>query len=293
LQINAARREVYFKLVYYGPGLSGKTTNIQVIHKKAPEDRKGPLTAIATEGDRTLFFDYMPLELGTVNGLRTKFQLYSVPGQKYYDATRKLVLQGVDGVCFVADSQAEKMAENVESLENLAFHLGEQGIRIEQIPLVIQWNKRDLPDALPVEDLELKLNKWGAPTFEAVAVTGEGVFPTLKKLAQLVLARLAAQQGAKVVEPPTPPPAKPIPRPIPAAPHPTTAPTVTTRPHSERDIPTTTRPHSERDIPTTMPRAAPVPASEVAPLGALAPWRPFRSLLRALKKILEVLFHRR
>ncbi len=220
MQINAARREVYFKLVYYGPGLSGKTTNIQVIHKKAPADRKGPLTAIATEGDRTLFFDYMPLELGPVNGLRAKMQLYSVPGQKFYDATRKLVLQGVDGVCFVADSQPDKMPENVEALENLAFHLKQQGRSIEEIPLVLQWNKRDLPDAMPVEDMELKLNKWGAPSFEAVAVSGEGVFATLKKLASLVLERLA-KQGAQVEEkvaepaPAPPPPRTPTPTPAP------------------------------------------------------------------------------
>jgi signal recognition particle receptor subunit beta len=255
--INVARREISFKLVYYGPGLSGKTTNIQVVHKKAPDSKKGPLTAIATEGDRTLFFDYMNLELGAVNGLRTKFQLYSVPGQKYYDATRKLVLQGVDGVCFVADSQPEKMQENVEALENLALHLKEQGLSIDTIPLVLQWNKRDLPDAVAVEDLELKLNKWGAPTFEAVAVSGDGVFPTLKKLAQLVLGKLAEQQGVRIVEPPLPP---------------------------RKETP---------PIAPAMPVSLPKAPSPTLPRSAGEGARPRRSLLQALKKLLYVFFHRR
>jgi signal recognition particle receptor subunit beta len=202
LQINPGRREISIKLVYYGPGLSGKTTNLQVIHKKAPPTKRGDLTSIATEGDRTLFFDYMNLELGEVAGLRTKFQLYTVPGQSYYDATRRLVLQGVDGVVFVADSQPSAMAENVASLENLDMHLKKQGMSLDTLPLVLQWNKRDLPDALPVEDLERKLNKWNAPSFEAVAVTGDGVFQTLRKLAQIVLERLAKEHKMRVLEPP-------------------------------------------------------------------------------------------
>ncbi len=202
MQINPGRREISIKLVYYGPGLSGKTTNLQVIHKKAPPTKRGDLTSIATEGDRTLFFDYMNLELGEVAGLRTKFQLYTVPGQSYYDATRRLVLQGVDGVVFVADSQPSAMAENVASLENLDMHLKKQGMSLDTLPLVLQWNKRDLPDALPVEDLERKLNKWNAPSFEAVAVTGDGVFQTLRKLAQIVLERLAKEHKMRVLEPP-------------------------------------------------------------------------------------------
>lgn len=203
VQINFAKREINCKLVYYGPGLSGKTTNLEVVHKKAPASKKGELTSIATEGDRTLFFDYMPLELGKVGGMNTKFQLYTVPGQVYYNATRKLVLQGADGVVFVADSQPDKMEENLESLQNLSDNLKEQGLDIESIPLVLQWNKRDLPNVLPCEELDNKMNKFRtkAPTFEAVAVTGEGVFPTLRKLAQMVLEKLNKEYGLQTEKP--------------------------------------------------------------------------------------------
>ena len=187
VQINFANKEIQCKIVYYGPGMSGKTTNLEVVHKKAPEASKGDLTSIATEGDRTLFFDFMPLDLGNIAGIKTKFQLYTVPGQVYYNSTRKLVLQGVDGVVFVADSQAEKMEDNLESLENLKANLAEYGRDIDTIPIIFQWNKRDLPTALPVEELQAKLNTPNAPTFDAVASTGEGVFPTLKALASLVL----------------------------------------------------------------------------------------------------------
>lgn len=195
VQINFAKREINCKLVYYGPGLSGKTTNLEVVHKKAPASKKGELTSIATEGDRTLFFDYMPLELGKVGGMNTKFQLYTVPGQVYYNATRKLVLQGADGVVFVADSQPDKMDENLESFQNLEENLREQGLDPKTIPMVLQWNKRDLPNVLPVDELDKRMNKYGAPTFEAVAVTGDGVFPTLKKLAQIVLEKLNREYG--------------------------------------------------------------------------------------------------
>ncbi len=201
VQINFAKREINCKLVYYGPGLSGKTTNLEVVHKKAPASKKGELTSIATEGDRTLFFDYMPLELGKVGGMNTKFQLYTVPGQVYYNATRKLVLQGADGVVFVADSQPDKMDENLESLQNLDDNLKEQGLDIRSIPLVLQWNKRDLPNVLPTDELDKKMNKFGAPTFEAVAVTGEGVFPTLRKLAQMVLEKLNKEYGLQTEKP--------------------------------------------------------------------------------------------
>jgi signal recognition particle receptor subunit beta len=201
VQINFAKREINCKLVYYGPGLSGKTTNLEVVHKKAPASKKGELTSIATEGDRTLFFDYMPLELGKVGGMNTKFQLYTVPGQVYYNATRKLVLQGADGVVFVADSQPDKMEENLESLQNLDDNLKEQGLDMRSIPLVLQWNKRDLPNVLPCEELDKKMNKFGAPTFEAVAVTGEGVFPTLRKLAQMVLEKLNKEYGLQTEKP--------------------------------------------------------------------------------------------
>jgi signal recognition particle receptor subunit beta len=222
VQINFALREVNCKIVYYGPGLSGKTTNLEIVHKKAPESNKGELTSIATEGDRTLFFDFMPLDLGTIAGMRTRFQLYTVPGQVYYNSTRKLVLQGVDGIVFVADSSAAKMEENLESLENLKNNLAEYGKDIRELPLVLQWNKRDLPDALPVEELEAKLNAWGVPTFEAVAVTGEGVFPTLKCLSGMVLETLNRDQR----EAPAPAPAAAAPMgaasPPPAAPAPAT-----------------------------------------------------------------------
>jgi len=190
VQINFALREVNCKIVFYGPGLSGKTTNLEIVHKKAPEANKGELTSIATEGDRTLFFDFMPLDLGTIAGMRTRFQLYTVPGQVYYNSTRKLVLQGVDGVVFVADSSESKMEENLESLENLKNNLAEYGKDIRELPVVLQYNKRDLPDALPVEVLNARLNPWGAPYFEAVAITGEGVFPTLKCLSGMVLETL-------------------------------------------------------------------------------------------------------
>ncbi len=187
VQINFANKEIQCKIVYYGPGMSGKTTNLEVVHQKAPPSAKGDLTSIATEGDRTLFFDFMPLDLGNIAGIKTKFQLYTVPGQVYYNSTRKLVLQGVDGIVFVADSQADKIDENIEALENLRTNLKEYGRDMDSIPLILQWNKRDLPTALPLEELEQKLNTMGVPTFEAVASTGEGVFPTLKALASLVL----------------------------------------------------------------------------------------------------------
>ena len=196
VQINFALREVNCKIVYYGPGLSGKTTNIEIVHLKAPESNKGELTSIATEGDRTLFFDYMPLDLGNIAGMRTKFQLYTVPGQVYYNSTRKLVLQGVDGIIFVADSQADKLEENLESLDNLRNNLLEAGKDVDHIAMLIQYNKRDLPGVLDIETLNKHLNPRGLPTFEAVAITGEGVFPTLKALSSVVLKNLSKQRSA-------------------------------------------------------------------------------------------------
>ncbi len=196
VQINFALREVNCKIVYYGPGLSGKTTNLEVIHAKAPAEFRGDLTSIATEGDRTLFFDFLPLNLGTVAGMKTKFQLYTVPGQVFYNSTRKLVLQGVDGVIFVADSRDSKLEENIESLENLQENLEEYGLKLKNIPHIIQYNKRDLADIYPVEELQKHLNPYNAPYTEAAAVTGQGVFPTLKKLAGMVLENLNRQQTA-------------------------------------------------------------------------------------------------
>ncbi|MFN9706604.1 MAG: GTP-binding protein, partial [Planctomycetota bacterium] len=171
VQINFALKEVNCKVVYYGPGMSGKTTNLEIVHQKAPEENKGDLTSISTEGDRTLFFDFMPLDLGNVAGMRTKVQLYTVPGQVYYNSTRKLVLQGVDGVIFVADSDPEKMDENLESYANLIENLAEYGKDVRELPHVIQYTKRDLPNALSVTEMDRQLNKFGVPTFEAVACT--------------------------------------------------------------------------------------------------------------------------
>ena len=203
VQINFALKEVNCKIVYYGPGMSGKTTNLEIVHQKAPEENKGELTSISTDGDRTLFFDFMPLDLGNVAGMRTKFQLYTVPGQVYYNSTRKLVLQGVDGVIFIADSDPEKMQENIESYENLIENLHEYGKDIRELPHVIQYNKRDLPSALPVEEMDRCMNKFGVPTFEAVAYTGEGVFPTLKVLAGMVLESIDRMDNRRAVAKPT------------------------------------------------------------------------------------------
>lgn len=197
VQINFAKKEVSCKLVYYGPGLSGKTTNLEIIYQKAPDKNKGKMTSVATEGDRTLFFDFLPLDIGKVGGMNTKFQLYTVPGQVYYNSTRKLVLQGVDGVIFVADSQKSKLEENIESIKNLEENLLEQGIKIAEIPLVIQYNKRDLPDIFSPEEMDPKVNPWKAPTTTAVAFKGDGVFPTLKLAAAIVLERLNKKYAPK------------------------------------------------------------------------------------------------
>lgn len=190
VQINFGQREVSCKVVFYGPGMSGKTTNLEIIHKKAPKDAVGEMVSIATETDRTLYFDFLPLDLGQVAGMRTKFQLYTVPGQIYYNATRKLVLQGVDGVIFVADSSPEKMAENLESLQNLRDNLAEMNLTLDDVPLVIQYNKRDLPNAMSVADLNAQLNPMGVPTHEGVAREGKGVFATLKEISRLVIEKL-------------------------------------------------------------------------------------------------------
>ena len=188
--INYASREINCKIVYYGPGLCGKTTNLQYIYDSTSPTAKGKLISLATETDRTLFFDFMPLELGTVRGFKTRFHLYTVPGQVYYDASRKLILKGVDGVVFVADSQEERMDANIESLENLEDNLKTQGYDLMQIPYVLQLNKRDLPSAVPVEELTAELLKKGEPVYEAIAADGTGVFDTLKAVAKQVLTEL-------------------------------------------------------------------------------------------------------
>ncbi len=187
VSINYSSREVSCKIVYYGPGLSGKTTNLQYVHAKVPGSTRGDLISLATEADRTLYFDFLPINIGTINGFQAKFQLYTVPGQVYYNATRKLVLRGVDGLVFVADSQADKLDENIESLSNLEENLREYGYDIDDIPLVIQYNKVDLPNILSIEELQQALNPTGRPYFTAVAPQGQGVFDTLKMIIKLVL----------------------------------------------------------------------------------------------------------
>jgi signal recognition particle receptor subunit beta len=188
--INYASREINCKIVYYGPGLCGKTTNLQHIFESTAPQARGKLISLATETDRTLFFDFMPLELGTVRGFKTRFHLYTVPGQVFYDASRKLILKGVDGVVFVADSQEERMDANVESLYNLEENLQAQGYDLMKLPYVLQLNKRDLPNIIPVEDLTAELRRKEEPIVEAVASSGAGVFDTLKAVAKQVLTEL-------------------------------------------------------------------------------------------------------
>ncbi len=188
--INFAAREINCKIVYYGAGLGGKTTNLQYIFEKTSESQKGKMISLATESDRTLFFDFLPLDLGTVRGFKTRFHLYTVPGQVFYDASRKLILRGVDGVVFVADSQAERMDANTEALANLSDNLKEHGYDFTKIPYVLQLNKRDLPGVLPAEQLKKDLMRKGEPVFEAVAFQGQGVFETLKEVARQVLVEL-------------------------------------------------------------------------------------------------------
>jgi signal recognition particle receptor subunit beta len=188
--INYASREINCKIVYYGPGLCGKTTNLQFIFDATAPQSKGKLISLATETDRTLFFDFMPLELGTVRGFKTRFHLYTVPGQVFYDASRKLILKGVDGVVFVADSQEERMDANIESLYNLEENLRTQGYDLHTLPYVLQLNKRDLPNVIPVTDLARELKRKDEPVLEAVASSGAGVFDTLKAVAKQVLTEL-------------------------------------------------------------------------------------------------------
>lgn len=188
--INYSSREINCKIVYYGPGLGGKTTNIQYIYEKLAPETKGKLVTLATEMDRTLFFDFLPLELGEVKGFKTRFHLYTVPGQVYYNASRKLILRGVDGLVFVGDSSESRFDANIEALYNLHDNLKEYDLDLKEIPFVMQWNKRDMPDAIPVEELVEELNPEGYEHFEAVAVNGVGVFDTLKCVAKQVLRQL-------------------------------------------------------------------------------------------------------
>ncbi len=188
--INFASREINCKIVYYGPGLCGKTTNIQWIHNQANPDKRGKLVSLATETDRTLFFDFLPLDMGTIRGFKVRFHLYTVPGQVFYDASRKLILRGCDGVIFVADSQKPRMEANIEAIANLATNLKENGFDIRTIPYVLQLNKRDMPSAIPVEEMERLLRFRGEPMLEAVANAGTGVIETLKACARQILVEL-------------------------------------------------------------------------------------------------------
>ena len=227
---NYSTRELTAKIVYYGPGLCGKTTNLQFIYGSLPDNvKKGKMLSLATKTDRTLFFDFLPIELGTIRGMRTRVQLYTVPGQVFYNSTRKLVLKGADGVVFVADSQAKMLEANIEAYRNLEENLKEMGIRIEEIPLVMQFNKRDLPNLCSIEEMNTRINRHNAPFYEAVAMTGIGVEDTLKAITKLVLNNLSAKYrleeagatrpaGAATAVPAAPAPRRPTLDAIPSGP---------------------------------------------------------------------------
>jgi len=189
--INYASREINCKIVYYGPGLCGKTTNLEYIYEKVTPNTRGKLISLATETERTLFFDFLPVDLGSIRGFKTRFHLYTVPGQVYYNASRKLILKGVDGVVFVGDSQVERLDANIESMHNLYDNLAEYGLDLREIPFVIQYNKRDLPNISSLQELDEQLNPGRVPTFEAVAVKGIGVFDTLKAVSKSVIKALS------------------------------------------------------------------------------------------------------
>ncbi len=223
---NYSTKELTAKVVYYGPGLCGKTTNLQWIHEKLPIRNKGKMLSLATETDRTLFFDFLPIELGTIRGMKTRIQLYTVPGQVFYNATRRMVLKGADCVVFVCDSQEPMIEANVESLENLKQNMEANELDSEEMPLVLQYNKRDLPNALPIEILNERLNPRGVPFYEAVAIKGQGVEETLKGVTQLVFRSLATKYGGvDAGSGPAPAPVKPAPASVaPPAPRPAPAP---------------------------------------------------------------------
>jgi mutual gliding-motility protein MglA len=189
--INYASREINCKIVYYGPGLCGKTTNLEYVYEKVAPNTRGKLISLATETERTLFFDFLPVDLGAIRGFKTRFHLYTVPGQVYYNASRKLILKGVDGVVFVGDSQVERLDANIESMHNLYENLAEYGLDLREIPFVIQYNKRDLPNISSLDELQRELNPQAVPHFEAVAVRGIGVFDTLKAVSKLVIKSLS------------------------------------------------------------------------------------------------------
>ena len=210
--VSYSGKEINGKLVYYGPGLSGKTTNLEYIYQSVPSTNRGKMVSMKTRTERTLFFDFLPVELGELGGFKTRFLLYTVPGQVYYNATRKLVLRGVDAVIFVADSARGKMDENKESLQNLKDNLREYGLSLDEVPWVIQYNKRDLPETYSIQELEEALNPDGVPYFEAVATTGEGVFETFRGIAKLLLKKLSKEINLGEAKPaPAAAPGKPAP----------------------------------------------------------------------------------
>ncbi|MEN9307653.1 MAG: hypothetical protein RL173_1585 [Fibrobacterota bacterium] len=302
--INYATREISCKIVYYGPGLSGKTTNLQIIHRKIPVESKSEMVSLATETDRTLFFDFLPLDLGSIKGFATKFQLYTVPGQVYYNATRKLVLRGVDGVVFVADSQRDKMQENVDSLRNLQENLKEYGIDLGAVPFVLQYNKRDLPNVATIVELDQHLNWHKVPTFEAQAHQGVGVFTTLKAIGKIVIdtfnAKYTARQSTRrpsslpdaqstisappapaprPVAPPQAPPTAPAPRPPatmpPPPPRPAVMPSIPPPVQAAPTLPPL--PPVAPPRPVAPPAAAPMAMPPVAPPMSAPAQSPFIS----------------
>ncbi len=287
VQINFARKEINCKIVYYGPGLSGKTTSLEVVHQRTPQGHKGELTSISTDGDRTLFFDFMPLDLGTIAGMKVKFHLYTVPGQVYYNSTRKLVLLGADGIIFVADSTPGRMDDNAQSMENLRENLVEMGRDLNKLPLVIQYNKRDLPSPISLAELETKLNPNKIPTFETSAKTGEGIFQALKAISALVLEDInssdrklasgVANAGRRATAPTAPAPAaKPAPALV------ATAAESGAGMQPSRDAAKVLRPAGVRSpsaphVPAARPAAAaraPAPVEAIEPPAPVAPLRP-------------------
>jgi signal recognition particle receptor subunit beta len=189
--INYSSREINCKIVYYGPGLCGKTTNLEYVYQKVNPETRGKMISLATENERTLFFDFLPVDLGSIRGFKTRFHLYTVPGQVYYNASRRLILKGVDGIVFVGDSQAERMDANLASMQNLYENLAEYGYDPRQLPMVLQYNKRDLKSRVPVDELSRELNPGGLEEFEAVATEGEGVFDTLRAVSKQVIKALS------------------------------------------------------------------------------------------------------
>jgi signal recognition particle receptor subunit beta len=189
--INYASREINCKVVYYGSGLGGKTTNLEYVYSRVSPDIKGKMISLATETERTLFFDFLPIDLGEIRGFRTRFHLYTVPGQVYYNASRRLILKGVDGLIFVADSQRSRLEANIEAMHNLYENMESYGYDVETIPFVLQYNKRDLPDTMPVDELRSVLNPMGVQDYEAVAIEGDGVFQTLSAVSKMVVKSLS------------------------------------------------------------------------------------------------------